>query len=34
MKAIIRNPFDACGYSMAEVTQAIDILPNVCTRLG
>ncbi len=28
------NPFDAGGYSLAEMTQAINILPNVYTRLG
>jgi hypothetical protein len=33
MVAII-NPFDAGGYSLAEMTQAINILPNVYTRLG
>ena len=26
---IIRNPFDAGGYSLAEMTQAINILPNL-----
>lgn len=31
---IIRNPFDAGGYSLAEMTQAINILPNIYTRLG
>ncbi|MGR3360035.1 MAG: major capsid protein, partial [Paracoccus sp. (in: a-proteobacteria)] len=31
---IIRNPFDADGYSLAEMTQAINILPNLYTRLG
>lgn len=30
----IRNPFDAGGYSLAEMTQAINILPNLYTRLG
>jgi hypothetical protein len=30
----IINPFDAGGYSLAEMTQAINILPNVYTRLG
>jgi len=34
MNAIIRNPFDAGGYSLSEMTQAIDILPNIYTRLG
>jgi len=34
MNAIIRNPFDAGGYSLAEMTQAINILPNLYTRLG
>ena len=29
-----RNPFDAGGYSLAEMTQAINILPNLYTRLG
>jgi hypothetical protein len=33
MNAII-NPFDAGGYSLAEMTQAINILPNLYTRLG
>jgi hypothetical protein len=33
MVAII-NPFDAGGYSLAELIQAINILPNVYTRLG
>jgi hypothetical protein len=28
------NPFDAGGYTLAEMTQAINILPNVYTRLG
>ena len=31
---IIRNPFDAGGYSLAEMTQAINLLPNLYTRLG
>jgi hypothetical protein len=31
---IVRNPFDAGGYSLAEMTQAINILPNLYTRLG
>jgi hypothetical protein len=31
---IIRNPFDAGGYSLADMTQAINILPNLYTRLG
>jgi hypothetical protein len=31
---IIRNPFDAGGYSLAEMTEAINILPNLYTRLG
>ena len=30
----ILNPFDAGGYTLAEMTQAITILPNVYTRLG
>ena len=34
MNAIIRNPFDLGGYSLAEMTQAINILPNLYTRLG
>jgi len=34
MNAIIRNPFDAGGYSLAEMTTAINILPNLYTRLG
>lgn len=33
MVAII-NPFDAGGYTLAEMTTAINILPNVYTRLG
>jgi hypothetical protein len=28
------NPFDSGGYALAEMTQAINILPNVYTRLG
>ena len=28
------NPFDAGGYTLAEMTEAINILPNVYTRLG
>lgn len=31
---ITRNPFDAGGYSLAEMTEAINILPNLYTRLG
>lgn len=31
---VIANPFDAGGYSLAEMTQAINILPNIYTRLG
>ena len=31
---LIRNPFDAGGYSLAEMTQAINILPNIYTRLA
>jgi hypothetical protein len=31
---IVRNPFDAGGYSLAEMTQAINILPNLYTRIG
>ncbi|TKZ16010.1 major capsid protein [Shimia litoralis] len=31
---ITRNPFDAGGYSLADMTQAINILPNLYTRLG
>jgi hypothetical protein len=30
----IANPFDAGGYSLAEMTEAINILPNIYTRLG
>ena len=30
----IINPFDAGGYSLADMTTAINILPNVYTRLG
>ncbi len=33
MPAIL-NPFDAGGYSLAEMTRAINILPNIYTRLG
>ena len=33
MPAII-NPFDAGGFSLAEMTRAINILPNIYTRLG
>ena len=28
------NPFDASGYTLAEMTSAINILPNIYTRLG
>lgn len=28
------NPFDAGGYTLAEMTEAINILPNVYSRLG
>ncbi len=31
---VVMNPFDAGGYSLAEMTEAINILPNVYTRLG
>ena len=31
---IIRDPFDTGGYSLAEMTQAINILPNLYTRLA
>lgn len=31
---ITRNPFDTGGYSLAEMTQAINILPDLYTRLG
>ena len=31
---LTRNPFDAGGYSLSEMTQAINILPNLYTRLG
>ena len=31
---LTRNPFDAGVYSLAEMTQAINILPNLYTRLG
>ena len=31
---LTRNPFDAGGYSLAEMTQAINILPDLYTRLG
>ena len=30
----ILNPFDAGGYSLAEMTEALNIMPNVYTRLG
>ena len=33
MTAII-NPFDASGYTLTEMTTAINILPNIYTRLG
>ncbi|MCB1378001.1 MAG: major capsid protein [Alphaproteobacteria bacterium] len=33
MPAII-NPFDTGGYTLAEMTEAINILPNIYTRLG
>lgn len=32
--SVITNPFDAGGYSLAEMTEAINLLPNVYTRLG
>ncbi|MBL8668906.1 MAG: major capsid protein [Rhodospirillales bacterium] len=28
------NPFDAGGYTLAEMTEALNILPNVYSRLG
>ncbi len=31
---LTRNPFDAGGYSLAEMTQAINLLPNLYTRLA
>lgn len=31
---VIVNPFDGGGYTLAEMTQAINLLPNVYTRLG
>lgn len=31
---VITNPFDAGGYTLAEMTEAINILPNVYSRLG
>ena len=31
---VMLNPFDAGGYALAEMTQAINLLPNVYTRLG
>ena len=31
---VTMNPFDAGGYSLAEMTEAINLLPNVYTRLG
>jgi hypothetical protein len=30
----ILNPFDAGGYTLAEMTEALNILPNVYARLG
>ena len=30
----IINPFDAGGYSLSQLTLAINILPNLSTRLG
>lgn len=30
----IINPFDTGGYSLAEMTRTINILPNIYTRLG
>jgi len=32
--ATVINPFDAGGYSLADMTRAINILPNLYTRLG
>src|SRR5205809_7553023 len=32
--APVINPFDAGGYTLAEMTTAINILPNIYTRLG
>lgn len=32
--SVIMNPFDAGGYSLAEMTEAINLLPNMYTRLG
>ncbi len=32
--SITRNPFDTGGYSLAEMTQAINILPNLHSRLA
>ncbi len=31
---ITRNPFDTGGYSLAEMTQAINILPDIHSRLA
>lgn len=31
---VIINPFDGGGYSLAEMTGAINLLPNIYTRLG
>lgn len=31
---VIVNPFDGGGYTLAEMTEAINLLPNVYTRLG
>ena len=31
---VMINPFDAGGYTLAEMTTAINILPNIYTRLG
>lgn len=33
MSQVIVNPFDTGGYTLAEMTEAINILPNVYTRL-
>src|SRR5690349_19507305 len=30
----VMNPFDAGGYTLADMTAAINILPNVYTRLA
>jgi hypothetical protein len=31
---VIVNPFDGGGYSLAEMTESINLLPNIYTRIG